>query len=117
MNRKCADTKAHFSYVVDQVLNDNYSDSSSDSDNVPDHSEAANDPNVFYSFDAPTGPSQGTDILGAALANAVEKFETKETEKVAREYEFVAFEESTSHHGDGYMADDDDFEFISRADL
>ncbi|KLJ05322.1 hypothetical protein EMPG_11194 [Blastomyces silverae] len=119
INKGFAAKRAHFSYVVDQVLyNDhNISDSSADSDHAPDPSEAANDPNIFYSFDAPTGPSQGRDILGAALTNAVNKFEKKETEKLAREYEFVAIEDPSNSHGDGYMADDDDFEFISRADL
>ncbi|EGE86800.1 hypothetical protein RJZ56_003599 [Blastomyces dermatitidis] len=118
INKSFAAQRAHFSYIVDQVLYDdhNISDSSTDSDHAPDHSEAVNDPNIFYSFDAPTGPSQGTDILSAALANAVKKFEKKETENLAREYEFVAIEETSNSHGDGYLADDD-FEFISRADL
>ncbi|OAX78681.1 hypothetical protein ACJ72_07008 [Emergomyces africanus] len=120
INRKFADIKAYMDEAADQVLydKDNYSDSSADSDNnVPDHSEIENDPNVFYSFDAPTGPSEGKYILGAALANAVEKFETKETEKMAREYEFVTIERPTDDRCDGYMADEGDFEFISRADL
>ncbi|OJD25407.1 hypothetical protein ACJ73_03219 [Blastomyces percursus] len=115
INKSNAAKRAHFGYVVDQVLHDDHN--ISDSDHAPDHSEAANDPNVFYSFDAPTGPGQGTDILSAALTNAMKKFEKKETEKLAREYEFVAIEEPSNNHGDGYMADDDDFEFISRADL
>ncbi|EER44948.1 conserved hypothetical protein [Histoplasma capsulatum var. duboisii H88] len=119
INKRFADKRAYFSYVVDQVLYDDHthSDSSADSDNGPDDCDAANDPNVFYSFDAPTGPSQGSDVLSTALANAVKKFETQETEKLAREYEFVGSEEPSSSHGDGYMADDDDFEFISRADV
>ncbi|PGG97615.1 hypothetical protein GX51_07247 [Blastomyces parvus] len=119
INKDLASKRTHFSYVVDQVLYDdhNISDSSADSDHAPDHSEGANDLDIFYSFDAPTGPSQGTDILSAALTNAVKKFEKEETEKLAHEYEFVAIEEHSNHHGDGYMADDDDFEFISRADL
>ncbi|OJD11567.1 hypothetical protein AJ78_07690 [Emergomyces pasteurianus Ep9510] len=119
MNRKFADIKDHFNEVVNQALYDDgdYSDSSTDSDNALDLSDPANDPDVFYSFDAPTGPSEGTDILGAALENAMEKFETKETEKMAREYEFVGIEEPTTDHGNGYIADDGDFELISRADL
>ncbi|PGH10727.1 hypothetical protein AJ79_05318 [Helicocarpus griseus UAMH5409] len=110
--------KSHFNYVVDQFINEEHNNSDSSADeNVPEPCEAADDPNVFYSFDAPTGPSQGADILGVALARAVKKFETKETEKLAREYEFVAFEDPASHGGDGYTADDDDFEFINRTDL
>ena len=68
------------------------SDHSSDSNS--DHDEAAVSPppdaGVMYSFDAPTGPSHGSQILNAALSKAVERFEEKETAKLVKnEYDII----------------------------
>ena len=69
------------------------------------------DADILYSFDAPRGPAEGGQILSMALAKAVEKFETKETEKLVKnEYEVVGFEKEFNH--DGYIADEDDFQLI-----
>ncbi|KAK2802909.1 hypothetical protein FQN51_004172 [Onygenales sp. PD_10] len=116
INRKGADARSHLRHVVSEILTDDehhYSDSSLDQV-APDLQKDV-DPNIFYSFDAPTGPIAGRDVLGVAVARAVKKFETKETEKLVREYEFVAYEDDTNH-ADGYIADDD-FEFIDRSHL
>lgn len=72
---------------------------------------AADDPNVFYSFDAMRAPGHGEHILGVAISRALDRFETKETEKVVREYEFV-------YHNDGgdsteeTSADEDGYEVV-----
>lgn len=69
------------------------------------------DAEILYSFDAPRGPAEGGHILSMALAKAVEKFEIKETEKLVKnEYEVVDNEKEEGH--DGYVADEDDFQFI-----
>ena len=48
------------------------------------------DANVMYSFDASRSPSHGSQILNAALAKAVEKFEDRETvQLVKEEYEVL----------------------------
>jgi hypothetical protein len=45
---------------------------------------------VMYSFDAPKGPTEGSQILNVALAKAVQKFEEKETVKLVKdEYEVL----------------------------
>ena len=66
----------------------------------------------MYSYDAARGPHGGSQILSAAVTQALERFENKETEKLAKEYEFVDGK-------DGYVADadDDDFEIIDDATL
>lgn len=64
----------------------------------------------MYSFDAPHGPAQGGQILSMALAKAVEKFETKATEKLVNdEYEVVGREKEDNQE---YFADEDDFELL-----
>ncbi len=68
------------------------------------------DAEISYSFDAPRGPHQGSQILSMALAKAVEKFEVKATEKLVKEeYEVVGKE---AEEPDGYIACDDDFELV-----
>ncbi|EEH21453.1 hypothetical protein PABG_03669 [Paracoccidioides brasiliensis Pb03] len=118
VDEKAAEKMSHFRYIVGQFLNEEHhnSDSSADHD-VLEPNEAADDPNVFYSFDARTGPIQGTDVLGDALTHALKKFEAQETEKLVREYEFVGVQEASPHRDDGFSADDGDFELINSADL
>jgi len=87
----------------------------SDSSNEEDIKEASAAPEpdagYTYSYDAPRGPGKGSQILGIALAKAVEKFETKATEKLVKEeYEIVGNEKEDTHTG--YAADDDDFELV-----
>lgn len=48
------------------------------------------DAGVMYSFDAKRGPSHGSQILTAAMAKAVERFEEKETARiVSAEYDVL----------------------------
>lgn len=68
------------------------SDDSSGSNSDPDEIATAppQDVEVMYSYDAPRGPSHGGEILNVALANAVKKFEEKETAKLVRdEYQVI----------------------------
>ena len=64
-----------------------------------------------YSYDAPRGPGKGSQILGLALAKAVEKFEIKVTEKLVQdEYEVVSVEQEATNTI--HVADEDDFELV-----
>lgn len=87
------------------------SDSSADEDVVEASAAPEPDADVTYSYDAPHGPRKGSQVLGAALAKAVDKFETKQTEKlVNEEYDVVDDKED-----DGLAplaAVDDDFELL-----
>ena len=53
-------------------------DFSSTDDSTPE----AEDHNVMYSFDAPTGPTQGEDVLAKAVNQAVVRFEDGQTVKL-----------------------------------
>ena len=87
------------------------SDSSAEEDVREASAAPEPDAGYTYSFDAPCGPGKGSEILGLALAKAVEKFETKATEKLVRdEYEVVAKDKEEAHAG--YAADEDEYELI-----
>lgn len=87
------------------------SDSSAEEDIKEASAAPEPDAGISYSFDAPRGPHQGSQILSMALAKAVEKYEIQATERLVRdEYEIIR-KEKDDHH-DGYAADEDDFELI-----
>ena len=92
--------------------NDTCTSDSSTEEDVKEASAAPEpDAGYTYSYDAPRGPGKGSQVLGIALAKAVEKFETKATEKLIKEeYEVVGSEKGETHAG--YTADDDDFELV-----
>jgi hypothetical protein len=88
------------------------SDSDSSVDGCFQHASTVPEPDagISYSFDAPRGPHQGSQILGMALAKAVEKFEVKATEKLIKdEYEVVGKEKEDA---DGCIACEDDYELV-----
>ncbi|CAO2658259.1 Nn.00g059820.m01.CDS01 [Neocucurbitaria sp. VM-36] len=63
-------------------------DSSADED--VEHPSDAPDAEIAYSYDATRGPSHGSQILNHALDKAIERFETKETDKLIKnEYEVL----------------------------
>jgi len=61
------------------------SDSSADEDVEAASTAPVPDAEITYSFDAPRGPSHGSQILATALDQAVERFETRQTEKLIKE--------------------------------
>lgn len=84
----------------------------SDSSSGEDIDDPASAPTVIEEQDD-AGPVQhyevaGQTILSDAVNQAVERFETKETEKLVKEYEIVSHEHETTG---GYLADDD-FELV-----
>jgi hypothetical protein len=69
------------------AVSDDSSNSASDYDEMP---SPPADAGVMYSFDATRAPSHGSQILNAALAKAVERFEDRETVKLVKdEYEVL----------------------------
>jgi len=90
------------------------SDESSADEDV-DHPSAAPAPDaeVAYSFDAHRGPSHGSQILNHALDKAVERFETKETEKLVKnEYEVLDLYDEAPRPKRHVAPEDDEYEFV-----
>lgn len=93
------------------------SDSSAGEEDAKDASAApVPDAEVMYSYDATHGPGRGTDVLSNAITQAVQRYETKVTEKLVKEYDFI---DAGKDVGDGYAADadEDDFEMVDLANL
>jgi len=62
---------------------------------------------VTYSFDRPTGPSHGSQILSQAIGAAIDKMENKQLEKLVREeYDVIQAEDSSASE------EDEEFELI-----
>lgn len=72
------------------------------------------DAEVMYSFDAKRGPTHGSDILGAAVSQAVERFENKQTEKLVQEYDVI---DDIADAGNEADVDEDGFEIIEYSSL
>ncbi|OAL43610.1 hypothetical protein IQ07DRAFT_290446 [Pyrenochaeta sp. DS3sAY3a] len=90
-------------------------DSSADED--VEHPSTAPDAEIAYSFDASRGPSHGSQILNLALEKAVERFETKETDKLIKnEYEVLDLESeetlSLTAKKRTVAPEDADYEFV-----
>ena len=69
------------------------------------------DVGITYSYDAPHGPTGARDLLGVAISNAVEKFETKHIEKLLKdEYDVVSKDSEAGD--DNAIVDKDGFELI-----
>ncbi|EPS38096.1 hypothetical protein H072_8177 [Dactylellina haptotyla CBS 200.50] len=61
---------------------------------------------VLYSYDRPTGPNHGSQILTQALDIAIDKMERKQLEQLVKnEYDIVYSDESAS-------SEDDEYEFV-----
>jgi hypothetical protein len=90
------------------------SDESSADEDV-DHASAAPAPDadIAYSFDAQRGPGHGSQILNHALEKAVERFETKETEKLVKnEYEVLDLYDEAPRPKRHVAPEDDEYEFV-----
>lgn len=87
----------------------------SSADEAVEHPSEAPDAEIAYSFDATRGPSHGSQILNHALNQAIEKFETKETDKLIKnEYEVLSIEaEMASPRKRRAVApEDEEYEFV-----
>lgn len=76
------------------MLEGHTSDEASSNNSASDFSDVSPSPpadaDITYSFDAQRGPTQGSQIFNAALAQAVEKFEERETVKLVKnEYDVL----------------------------
>ncbi|GES58638.1 hypothetical protein ATEIFO6365_0004078900 [Aspergillus terreus] len=112
-NQLSTDAKINLSYDVREAL-DSASDSSS--------GETLDEPSAAQEVVAEMTPNHsveaydvsGQTVLSQAINKAVERFETRETEKLVREYEIVTPESESAM---GYLADDDDFELVDHGRL
>ncbi|KAF1837042.1 hypothetical protein BDW02DRAFT_595883 [Decorospora gaudefroyi] len=87
----------------------------SSADEDVDHPSAAPAPDaeIAYSYDAHRGPSHGSQILHHALERAVERFETKETEKLVKtEYEVLDMHDEAPRPRRHVAPEDDEYEFV-----
>ncbi|KZF21232.1 hypothetical protein L228DRAFT_168605 [Xylona heveae TC161] len=96
------------------ILEEQCQTDSSDDDVVEASAAPEPDAEIAYSYDAERGPQQGSQILSMALTKAVEKFHTKETEKLIKEeYEVVGKEPEAAENMAGPATTDaDGFELI-----
>jgi hypothetical protein len=71
------------------MLEGHTSDEGSSPNTASDFSDGTPSPpadaDITYSFDASRGPTQGSQIFNVALAQAVEKFEERETVKLVKD--------------------------------
>lgn len=98
----------------------NCSDSSADEEVTEASAAPEPDADITYSYDARSGPSHGSQILGAALSQAVEQFENKVTDKIVKE-EYDVIENTDIHaRGEerrtaarrGAATSEEDYEFV-----
>ncbi|TKA64805.1 hypothetical protein B0A49_03091 [Cryomyces minteri] len=92
-------------------------DSSADEDVTEASAAPVPDADITYSFDAPRGPSHGSQILSLALAKAVERFENVETDRLVKtEYEVLDSEGEAIGGGPAKKSkavkEDDGFVFV-----
>lgn len=93
-------------------------DSSADEDVEHPSVAPVPDAGVAYSFDAERGPSHGSQILGIALAKAIESYEVRQTDKLIKEeYEVLRLDDDALSPAPraprkGVAPEDEDYEFI-----
>ncbi|EDU51208.1 hypothetical protein PtrSN002B_005132 [Pyrenophora tritici-repentis] len=90
-----------------------YASGDSSADEDVDHPSTAPDADITYSYDAHRGPSHGSQILNAALEKAVERFETKETEKLVKnEYEVLDIDDEPPRPKRYVAPEDEEYDFV-----
>lgn len=105
-------SKVDFRNDVREALKDGTSDSSAVEDN--DLSVTAAIPELSQQDGPLMYDISGQTIFNDMVDKAVEKFEVKETEKLAKEYEIITRESEISI---GYLADEDEFELVDHVKL
>jgi hypothetical protein len=115
LNQLARYSRISLHHDIQEILDTGTSDSSS-GEEVEEPVAVEKDPKVII-VDEDENPIpyevSGETILSDAVNKAVEKYETKETEKLVKEYEIVSHE---SEMGTGYLADDD-FELVDHVQL
>lgn len=114
-NQLATSAKIDLRYDIREALDSGPSDSSSGED-IDDPASAQTvvaEPDDEANATVEHYEVAGQTILSDAVNKAVERFETKETEKLVKEYEIVTHEHETTG---GYLADDD-FELVDRVRL
>ncbi|GIK07752.1 hypothetical protein Aspvir_003419 [Aspergillus viridinutans] len=115
LNQLARDSRISLHHDIQEILDNGTSDSSS-GEEVEEPVAVEKSPEVMIvDEDETLDPYDvsGQTILSDAVNKAVEKFETKETEKLVKEYEIVSHE---SEMGTGHPADDD-FELVDHVQL
>lgn len=96
-------------------------DSSADEEIEEASAAPVPDADIAYSYDAAQGPNHGSQILGLALAKAIERYEGRETDKLVKEeYEVLNTDGepiASGPSGKGAnkkdaAADEEDYEFV-----
>ncbi|OCL06275.1 hypothetical protein AOQ84DRAFT_378775 [Glonium stellatum] len=94
-------------------------DSSADEDVEEASAAPVPDADITYSFDAARGPSHGSQILGLALAKAIERYEVRATDKLIKEeYEVLDTDGESIASGPSRkgkkntVVEEEDYEFV-----
>jgi hypothetical protein len=99
-------------------INSASGESSADEDIEEPSAAPVPDADIAYSFDAERGPNHGSQILGLALAKAIERYEVRQTDKLIKEeYEVLDPAKEALSPGPrtarkGVAPEDEDYEFV-----
>lgn len=114
--------RAKIARKQDIVSEQSSADTSADEDVVEASAAPEPDAGITYSYDAARGPTGGSQVLSQALAKAVERFESHETDRLVNEqYEVLNTEGDVVEHratkkGNSKVgkasADEEDYEFV-----
>ncbi|KAF2198519.1 hypothetical protein GQ43DRAFT_474474 [Delitschia confertaspora ATCC 74209] len=86
-------------------------DTSADEEVEPASAAPVPDAEITYSYDAEKGPSQGSQILGMALAQAIERYEVRQTDKLIKE-EYEVLDAGEDDGPKAVKADEEDYQLV-----